>query len=114
VSRYANSGCAPICPDRPRRSPCTCSIATALAARSQRRAELAAVAGCSERHVRRLIAPLIAAGVVTVEYNAGGTGAYRNDRRPNLYTVDLFATADGRTPMSPRDDGDGEDTHVPP
>lgn len=80
---------------------------------------LARYAGVSTRHARRIVADLVAVGLVEVEYQAGGNAGTRADRRPNLFHLPLSTGAlrggtcvsprdgDGRTPMSER-----EDTHV--
>ena len=68
-------------------------------------ATLARYANVDERSVRRSIASLVALGELAVEVNAGGTGATRGDRRPNLYRI--LVTADGGTPASSRDGADG-------
>lgn len=66
---------------------------------------LAGYLGYSERHTRRLIAALVERGLVSVEYNAGGTDRTPDDRRPNRYTLHLpivDKSGDGGTHMSPR------------
>lgn len=72
------------------------------------RATLARYAVCSERHVKRCIQELVDAGLVEVEVNAGGTLAWRDDRRPNRYILHL----DGGTHTSPRE-SDGGTSETP-
>ena len=43
--------------------------------------------GLTDRSVRRAIADLVERGLISREINAGGTPDYRDDRRPNLYTL---------------------------
>lgn len=61
-------------------------------------ATLSAYAGVTTRQVQKLISELVAAGLVTVEANAGGSASTPADRRPNLYRLHL----DGVSPSSPR------------
>lgn len=66
---------------------------------------LAIYVGCSERHVRRLRAELVALGLLLVDYNAGGTVYTSGNHRTNRYRLTLppVDKSDvGRTPTSPR------------
>lgn len=80
-------------------------------------ATLARYANVDERSVRRSIANLVALGELAVEYNGGGTGTTRSDRRPNLYRIlynfgthtshDAPPMSHGGTRVSGRDDANG-------
>ena len=57
-------------------------------------ATLARYGCCSERTIRRVLQRLTEAGLVTVEYQAGGRQNTRADRRPNLYHLHLARVVD--------------------
>lgn len=60
---------------------------------------LARYAGVSNRQVQRAIAMLTEHGLIEVDVNEGGNSATRDDRRPNLYRMNL-----PHPPRSGRDD----------
>jgi predicted transcriptional regulator len=74
-------------------------------------ATLARYGCCSERTIRRVLQRLVEAGLVTVEYQAGGRQNTRADRRPNLYHIHLARVVDnshdGGTQVTARDPDGG-------
>lgn len=48
-------------------------------------------ASISDRHARRVVSELVSLGVLWVSKQAGGTKAMRDDRRPNLYAINVNA-----------------------
>ena len=74
-------------------------------------ATLARYGCCSERTIRRVLQRLTEAGLVTVEYQAGGHRETRADRRPNLYHLHLARVVDnshdGGTQVTARDPDGG-------
>lgn len=50
---------------------------------------IARKASISDRHARRMVAELTAMGLLWVSKQAGGTKAMRDDRRPNLYAINV-------------------------
>lgn len=68
------------------------------------KATLSRYAGVGERAVRQAVRALESFGYVTTVINGGGTKWTPNDRRPNLYALNLSPHYDG-TPGTPDDGG---------